>query len=120
MSAYRATAFVTYRSNLSTRATITRMVMGAFKMPIMRMHKSTMQRKNSRRKRLQHPLLVGAGPSLLKPLLVETITAPLRLLMSLANLVLRRAQRSRADSRLGGDPCWTSPPPLGVILTCLF
>ena len=32
--------------------------------------------------------------------------------MSLANLVLRRAQRSRADSRLGGDPRWTSPPPL--------
>ena len=120
VSAYKATTFVTYKSSLSTRATITLMVMGAFKMPIMRMHKSTMQRKNSRRKRLQHPLLVGAGPSLLKPLLVETITAPWRLLMSLANLVLRRAQGSRADSSLGGDPCWTSPSPLGVILTCLF
>ena len=124
VSAYKATTFVTYKSSLSTRATITLMVMGAFKMPIMRMHKSTMQRKNSRRKRLQQPLLVGAGPSLSKPLLVETITAQWRLLMSLANLVLRRAQGSRADSSLGGDlggdPCWTSPSPLGVILTCLF
>merc|ERR1712155_63660 len=73
------------------------------------MHKSTMVRKNSRRKRLQQPLLAGAGPSLLKPLLVETITAPWRLLMSLANLVPRRVQRSRADSSLGGDLCWTSP-----------
>ena len=120
VSAYKATAFVTYKRTLSTRAMITLMVMGAFKMPIMRMHKSTRQRRNSRRKRLQQPLLVGAGPSLLKPLLVETITAPWRLLMSLANLVPRRVQRSRADSRLSGDPCWTSPSPLGVILTCLF
>merc|ERR1712218_535763 len=79
-----------------------------------------MVRRNSRRKRLQQPLLVGAGPSLLKPLLVETITAPWRLLMSLASLVPRRVRRSRADSRLSGDPCWTSPSPLGVIVTCLF
>merc|ERR1711940_288763 len=89
-------------------------------MPIIRMHKSTMVRKNSRRKRLQQPLLAGAGPLLLKPLLVETISAPWRLLMSLANLVPRRVQGSRADLRLSGDPCRASPSPLGVILTCLF
>ena len=121
VSAYKATAFVTYKPSLNTRATITLMVRGAFKMPIMRMHRSTMQRKNSRRKRLQQPLLLlGAGPSLLKPLLVETITAPWGLLMSLASLVPRRVRRSRADPRLSGDPCWTSPSPLGVVVTCLF
>ena len=120
MSAYRATAFVTYRSNLSTRATITRMVKGALRTPIMRIDKSTMQRKNSRRRRLQHPLFVEAGSSLLNPLLVQTIMASLMSLMSLTNLVLRQAQRSGTDSRLGGDPCWPSPPPLGMILTCLF
>ena len=120
VSAYKAAAFVTYKKSLNTRATITRMVMGAFNMPIIRMHKSTMVRKNSRRKRLQQPLLAGAGPSLLKPLLVETISAPWRLLMSLANLVPRRVQGSRADPRLSGDPCRASPSPLGVILTCLF
>merc|ERR1712155_385027 len=61
------------------------------------MHKSTMVRKNSRRKRLQQPFLAGAGPSLLKPLLVETISAPWRWLMSLAKLVRRQVQGSRAD-----------------------
>ena len=99
---------------------MTLIVMGAFNMPIIRMHKSTMVRKNSRRKRLQKPLLAGAGPSLSKPLLVATISAPWRLLMSLANLVPRQVQGSRADLRLSGDPCRASPSLLGVILTCLF
>ena len=99
---------------------MTLIVMGAFKMPIIKMHKSIMVRKNSRRRRLQQPFRAGAGPSLSKPLLVETISAPWRLLLSLASLIPRQVQGSRADPRLSGDPCRASPSPLGVILACLF
>ena len=83
--AYRATPLVKYKSRRITRATITRPVMGALKTPIMRIERSTIQSQNSRRRRLQHPLFVGACSLLSKPLLVQTITASL---VSLTSLVL--------------------------------
>ena len=99
---------------------MTLIVMGAFKMPIIKMHKSIMVRKNSRRRRLQQPFRAGAGPSLSKPLLVETISAPWRWLVLLAKLIRWQVQGSRADLRLSGVPCRASLSPLGVVLTCLF
>ena len=99
---------------------MTLIVMGAFKMPIIKMHKSSMVRKNSRRRRLQQPFRAGAGPLLSKPDLVETISAPWRWLVLLAKLIRWQVQGSRADLRLSGDPCRASLSPLGVVLTCLF
>ena len=99
---------------------MTLIVMGAFKMPIIKMHKSIMVRKNSRRRRLQQPFRAGGGPSLSKPLLVATISASWRWLVLLAKLVRWQVQESRADLRLSGVPCRASLSPLGVVLTCLF
>ena len=75
-----------YNNRRITSATITRPVMGALSTPIMRIERSIMQSQNSRSKRLQHPLLLGACSLLSNPLLVRTISV--LLLLSLAKMLL--------------------------------
>ena len=88
-----------YNNRRITSATITRAVMGALSTPIMRIERSIMQSQNSRSKRLQHPLFLGACSLLSNPLLVRTISV--LLFLSLARMLLETSTEPEGQLNSG-------------------